>query len=261
MDEATGKVMADLPVTKSETNWTYGNPTYWVAGHTYTFEAIAPYNERIWEPTATGGDLTSINVSNNTGTQDILYATAQKKTPAKMDQNPGAVEFTFNHLLSKVKFTFKNAYTNENYTIKVKDIKITNAYKAGNFDMSSWTGSDETLTLNFGAATLKNGVEPGIITSGKSAESNTELLLIPSPAEKSYNITFTAELTIGQKTAGTYNLTSTITNVALEKGKSYNFTAFLNQTNIDPENPTAYPITFTVTKVEEWINGGDQHKI
>ena len=257
MDEATGVVMDGVKVSKSGASWTYTPLAYWVGGHTYTFEAVAPATGAIWTPVVNGGDLTGIKVTTNTGKQDILYATAEKTTPAKMETSPGAVAFTFKHMLAKVKFTFANAYTNANYTIKVSNIKIVNAYRAGEYNMTAWTGSDETLALNFGAATLANGAEPGKIEIGQKAESNEELLLIPSTVEKSYKITFTAELSVGTKVAGTYNLTSTITGAALEMGKSYNFTASLDHTNINPDGGTDFPIEFTVTEIEGWQNGGD----
>lgn len=258
MDAPEGIVLGDVQVTKSGAKWTYSPLAYWVGGHNYTFEAVAPASDRIWAPVTNGGDLTGIKVTANNGKQDILYATATKQTANPLEVSPGAVSFTFKHLLAKVKFTFTNGYENANYTIKIKDIKITNAYKAGDYNMTAWTGSDETLALDFGAATTVNGVEPAKIEINNSVESNNELLLIPSSAEKSYNITFTAELSIGAKVADTYNLTSTISGAAIEMGKSYNFTATLDQTNINPGGEgTTFPIEFTVKEVEGWQDGGD----
>ena len=261
MDAPAGKVLADVKVAKSGQAWTYSPLAYWVGGHTYTFAAVAPTTSRIWAPVENGGELKGFTVAANNGTQDILYSTkVQVETPAQMVSSPGAVAFTFKHMLAKVKFTFTNAYSNPNYTIKVSNIKITNAYKAGECNLTAWTGSDETLTLDFGNATTETSTqvntEAAKIEINNSARSNNELLLIPSTAEKSYNISFTAELSIGATVAGTYNLTSTISGVALEMGKSYNFTASLDQTNINPDG-ASFPIEFTVTGVDQWVDYQD----
>ncbi|MBQ7951941.1 MAG: fimbrillin family protein, partial [Alistipes sp.] len=58
---------------------------------------------------------------------DLLYASKLVITPETIAPQPEKVTLQFAHLLSKLKFTFTNAFTNANTSIKVKNITITDA--------------------------------------------------------------------------------------------------------------------------------------
>ena len=88
---------------------TYTPVQYWQAGHTYSFEAVAPtsVDGASFTAKSTGG---SFNYTNDASI-DLLYAKAADVTTASsLTGNPGAVHFTFKHLLSRVKFTFNNTF-------------------------------------------------------------------------------------------------------------------------------------------------------
>lgn len=171
----------------------------------------------------------------------MLYSKATDvTTPATIASQPAAVGFNFNHLLSRVKFTFVNGFpTNAVATISVKDVNISNAYKKGTITPAAtdavWNATDNTLSVDFVNVNATN-IEAG------NVEGETEHMYLIPVASPSYEVTFT--VTLDQNGATTdYEHTATIT-TGMEKGKSYNFTATLTPENVDPKN-TMYPIEFT----------------
>ena len=113
-------------------NGTYSPLQYWEPGYTYAFEAIAPKsgeNGVTFAAAKDGGTITFVSDSET----DLLYSkAADKTTDQEITTDPGKVGFTFKHLLSRVKFTFKNTFpANAAAKISVKDVKITNAYQNG----------------------------------------------------------------------------------------------------------------------------------
>lgn len=221
---------------------TYSPLQYWEANYTYAFEAIAPKNGEkgvTFAAAKNGGTITFVNDAET----DLLYSKATDViTPATIttEANVSPVSFTFNHLLSRVKFTFVNGFPAKAIAkISVKDVKISNAYKNGTITPATtdavWNATDDTLSVDF------VNVNATDIEAGNKEGETEHMYLIPV-ASPSYNVTFT--VTLDQNGATTdYEHTATIT-TGMEKGKSYNFTATLTPENVDPEN-TMYPIEFT----------------
>ena len=264
-------------VTGSKDNFTYVNTAYWNAGHTYYFHALAPMdseNAKVTAPTA--GDalgLSNVEFTNEAGTEDLLYSTytrtIEKGADLKDAANTGTVNLTFSHLLSKVKFSFKNTYTNPNIHFEVYEIQMT-APKVGNINLnkadwaknSKWelVGTDtDVTTLSFGTTDdIKQGMEQ---------ECETERLTIPATAEQKYLVTFKVKLYNGGvcvNEENPYNHDITLTGVDFEIGKAYDLYAELNANNIidpdDEENPdsNSYPIVFDVQEVKEWDQATDE---
>lgn len=290
MDDATGLFLGQNngeDVTGEKGNFTYQNTAYWNAGHTYYFHALAPMNSdnvTVTHPT-TGNALGLSNVKFDNevgdiepGTVDLLYSTYTRTIPSGKDalkdaDNTGKVEFTFSHLLSKVKFSFKNTYTNENIHFEVKNIQMT-APKTGNINLndadwkanSKWSlGTEENVTLAFGTT--------GDIKVGDTQESADERLTIPADETQEYTITFDILLYNGAVCANDkdeqgnyipYKHGITLKDYAFEIGKAYDLYAELNADNIiDPDDPyyedeNSYPIVFDVLKVEEWDQATDE---
>lgn len=250
MDDVNGTVFEAEEVTKSGDAWTYAHTQYWAPSHNYYFAALAPINGNWTLNTANASTLGAgiVNFINADGGEDLIYAKQFVSTPADINAQPAAVKLQFQHLLSKVKFTFQNGFTNDNAKVVVKDIKMS-AAAAGSIDLAvadyakGWVLS--------GDAVYAFGDLEATIGRGAKAESANERLMIPASADYRYNIEFTVELYMGEQLAQTFNETTQLTGVELEMGKAYNFSAVLNAANLG-----LYPITFDVV-VDEWVNAGD----
>lgn len=260
MDETSGIVLVDEDVTKGANGWSYANVQYWAPGHTYYFGALAPMNSANWDlDTSKAGKLGAgvVSFTNVDGTEDLLYSAVEVSTAdLKLGEGMDPVKLTFSHLLSKVKFTFKNGFATDNVSIKVKDVTMT-VPAAATLDLNTadwwegdkWVLGTENLTLQFGSVATTLGM-------GIADEADNERLTIPASAAYEYNVKFYVDVYMGDVLAiGNHEFTTTIKNIALQMGKAYNFSATIN-----PENLEMAPIVFEVVEVKEWIdqeiNGG-----
>ena len=197
-------------ITNNESDWKYEGTQYWIAGAKYNFAAIAPKSNAGWTTEScklVDNKVTTTLSFTNNGTTDLLYSNPDA-IEGKVSGNT-AVPFTFRHLLSKVKFSFTNNYNASNATIRVRDIKINNAYSKGDVTLTSaattWSNrsEDNKLVLSFGnAATGAVNAEEDF-ECGVTVESYNELLLIPGAAtpleddqNAGYKVTFTVDLLI-----------------------------------------------------------------
>ncbi len=249
---------------KVEKDGSYSPVQYWTVGHQYIFGAAAPYTNANWElvkleiPDFTDFDAVEFSFTNN-GTQDFMVAKTSADATTAIPTE--AVGFTFTHTLSKVKFSFENGFaSNSPYEIEVKNVKITDAYVTGvmYYDMIedelSWGNqADETLTLEFGdAVSSDTDTAADRFAPGEQVESYKELLLIPSPATKSYTVTFTATIYNGNVEIVTKDFTVTISGVELFDEYCYDFKAVLNQDNVFGGSESE--IKFSVVGVGGWGN-------
>ena len=254
----------DLADDQPKTGWEYEGTQYWIAGAKYNFNAVAPKTGGNWTKTAATKDATTLSFTNN-GTTDLLYAYATADGKA---EGNGAVAFTFRHVLSKVKFTFKNDYNATNATIRVKDVKITDAYSTGNVvltDATAWSTQSGKLELAFGNAVADDATstDAPAFAYNTTLESYKELLLIPGAGptvvegKKTYTVTFTVDLLVGNTVVKSYDHSI---NAAFtpEAGNSYNLTATINAENIDPEHKQE-PIEFTVNTLPGWGTTNNQN--
>ena len=112
MDSVDGTVFEGENVTKSGVDWTYVNTQYWLPNHTYYFAALAPMdsaNATVTPSTdvvASKLGLGKVVFTNVDGSEDLIYAKNSVTTAADINVQPEAVKHQFQHLLSKVKFTF-----------------------------------------------------------------------------------------------------------------------------------------------------------
>ena len=266
MNNATGVVFNDELVSRNGGAWTYANTQYWTP-NTYYFAALAPSNGRAWELTAASGDAAKLGVGTidftNDGTQDLLYwAGVSDNTANGVEDQP--VSILFNHLLSKVKFSFVNNMDNANAKLIVKNIVITNAETKGTLNLAVenwWDGENDwsvntTAPFAFGNAAVTSETAEEQIAQYAEIESYKHMLLFPVNNKK-FEVTFTVELWMGNAIAATYNHTSEVT-TTLEMGKAYDFKAVLNADNVtgstDPEDQLK-PIKFEV-EVIDWEEAG-----
>ena len=274
----------DKTVTGSEIKgtWTYEGTQYWIAGAKYNFAAVAPqtvdgklvysdaeYNVVKNEGVYTG--TTTLSFVNN-GKIDLLYAeaTAEGQAGSGDAEHPAnpKVGFNFRHVLSKVKFSFENKYNASNATIRVENVKITDAYKTADAELNAatnWsnkaTATDFVLEFGNAAVTAFDAKEP--FANGETVESYNELLMIPGAgatdkeiggvSSKVYTITFDVVLLVSKEEIKTYKHTI-YTTFAPEAGMRYNLKAVIKPENIDPEH-SQEPILFTVNEINDWDNG------
>ena len=171
-----GNIFNAEEVTGSKAGgYTYSPAQYWIPGATYHFTAIAPIEDAKWTYACLEGTNSqygtteaqhgTITFDNEAASaeQDLLWAYQTEATPTAFTEQPEAVGFAFQHMLSRAKFTFKNGFAEgSNIALKVKDVTITNAHKVGTITLDGenlpyvWTvaeGTTEapnTFARNFG---------------------------------------------------------------------------------------------------------------
>ena len=241
-------------VLSKESNWTYSPLRYWVAGNDYSFAAFAPAKDsNVSNATMTADKGLTFTFDNKTAgaTEDLLYADWAKTGVAA---NEGTVEFTFSHMLSRVRFDFASAVANENVQISVSDIQITNAASTADFTGVNegkmvWENAGADLTVGFetAGAKLANGGD----------ETSSSMYLIPLSSEKAYTVKF--NVTLHQKDLSkedeyvameTFAHEVTIPAKTYQSSYSYTFKATITDETIS-ENEM-YPILFDVVGVNGW---------
>ena len=249
----------------ASTGWSYDVLQYWVPGNTYTFGAIAPYSiatnvSNVALPKSAKKVEMAVAFTNTDANQvDLLHAAPMQIAGTDVTKTYSTpVHMTFNHQLSKVKFSFENA-VGMGYNVKVRNVKITDAYTNGTLTVAA-TGNtwgeqkNNNLALNFGNVVANDAKadEAAFIANAATLESYNEKLMIPMDATATYTVTFTAELFQGEVSLGSFNHTTTINGVEFKLGYCYDFKATLTHENIvDPENPLK-PIEFKVDGIEDW---------
>lgn len=256
-----GQIFAGEQVTSSDNGntWTYTPPKYWIEGNQYVFAAIAPARSsdiRVSDvATTTGVDKVTMKVAftNSDGTTDLLHAapTAIPKIDATFLANVQPVSMTFNHLLSKVKFTFKNLM-GQDYNIVVNDIQITNAKRTGDYIISEneakWNNvTDATLELGFG-----NVGSTDSKIANTNSEASKELLMIPYDDSGVYTVKFSIVLYQNDVEMNTYSHEVTIQKVELKSGYCYNFVAEVTPQTISGGDEELQQIVFSVSEIKEW---------
>lgn len=261
-------------------DWKYEGTQYWIAGANYNFCAVAPKTEGGWTKTSCAVEDNAINTAlsfTNNGTTDLLYAEHAQVEGAS--EGNEAVDFTFNHILSKVKFSFENAYNASSATIKVTDIKIINAFTTGTVALkqttAKWSGhATPSLELEFGMATDNEATTDVAEDTevaydfGKTYESQNELFLIPNAVPTNtvdhtdetgnttqttvngYKVTFNVVLLVSNQEIDTYSHTAYV-DFTPAPGCCYDIKAVINPENIDPEHDQE-PIEFTVNVLPSW---------
>jgi hypothetical protein len=152
----------------------------------------------------------------------------------------------FNHLLSRVKFSFVNGFpANSDVKLTVTNVKIDNAGTTAICTPSTktWAAATAFSDVEFASTAVAN------IPGEQSAETEHKYLI---PADiKNYTVSFTVVMTQGGVT-DTFNHTVTLSTdpLVLAAGMSYDLTATLDAQNINPDGDL-FPIEFTAT-VTPW---------
>ena len=250
MNSEKGIVFNDELVSRSGDSWVYTNLQYWLPGNHYHFAAFAGDRTDVQglpvEAAMGAEGLGTITFHNVEGTNDILYA----QTDRYAEATATPINLQFAHLLSKVKFTFKNGFANPNNYVVVSDITMDvpaygdltlnkAAYDAKEY---IWANHAETTTLQFGH--MNNAAKLAI---GGKETSDNERLTIPADADKEYTINFTVEVYNGEERGLVRDMEVKLTGFEFVAGRAYNLVATINQENLDLN-----AIEFQVV-VDEWI--------
>ena len=258
MDANTGVVFEGERVSKGEDGvWSYSNLQYWMAPHNYYFFAVAPVDDA--NITVDASEINpygigKISFVNEKGSCDLLYTEKEIFSDEAFVNAPQKVSLQFGHLLSKLKFSFTNCFTNENSYIVVKNITITDAPKLGeialnvNTDIAWQTTAGETTALVFGDV---EGAKR--LAVGESGDCATQCLTIPADNTRRYNIEFDVELYNGDQLGMTSHKVVKLEGQAFEIGKQYALQADITPDNI--ADKALQPIEFDVITVNSWVDG------
>lgn len=221
---------------------------YWIAGNFYNFAALVNADaQKVTKADSMPSSVVYTADYTSGNTADLLYATAS--APGLATNNP-TVGFTFNHLLSNVKFTVTNTMTTNVvgniYEYVVTDIAINNAYTTGTCALAAKTWSDQTNATKVVA--FGNVEAVGVVGQTESASSDYARLLIPATYDQNskLNVTFTLTTLLNGQSVNVENINLTPT-VTFEAGKAYNF--------VIEKGAPGEEIKFTVTTVNGWVNG------
>ena len=229
-DEVTGTVGSNI-VDEKETNlWTCTSvKQYWIKDAQYKFSALENAgtvtlgDDKL--PAKTTFDATAANV-------DLLYAEPVERTGIASGNAP--VEFTFNHLLSKVKFTVNNnSQAATDYSFDVKNITIT-CPKTGTIKL------DDKTWENLSAAAAYSVPKVTVDNSKASEECVNELLLIPG----SVSINYAVDIKCNGTVIATHTPAAAHT-ATLVGGFSYNFVVNVS---------VGEEITFSVDENASWTS-------
>lgn len=189
--------------------WECEKKQYWIPKASYKFTALVDMPQE----SITMADLLPETLSYSaTSQKDILYASAS--AVGELSGND-PVELIFEHLLSKVLFTFNNI--DGSATLTVSDIQISGLYLNGKYSISNGNWAENTeaqaeFVPNFGGAA---NIEPG-----KDATCDNERLVIPG----TYDITITFKVN-DNKGGQEQPIEAEINDFEFKRGHAYNFTA------------------------------------
>ena len=255
-------VFEGVSVTSNDqgSNWSYANTQYWVPRQTYRFAAVGPssaVSTANFTYEGTGGHngyLTfDYSLVDLTTSVDVVYAeSGDKTTPATItEQNPGAVEFTFGHIMSWIKIKFVHKMTN-GYKVTVSDVKVTGVQTNATFtgsDVStgSWTAPGTPAYLGTGTESV---AQPDIFDGANSFPLDAadescmvDFIAIPQTVR---TLIISFELTVVDSADNTLidgeAMSSTVSSAEWASNNIYVYTA-----NLEYGKVGIYPIQFTVS--------------
>ena len=258
-DNQTGTPFNGVVVSKdAQKGWIYTTPVYWENGYSYSFVALAPVDAFTMTAPNAYQNYGSIAFNNDAkaGETDLVYAAKDcGAVTVAANTCPKAVDLTFNHMLARVRFQFKNAM-DDGSTLTVTDVKITNAYKSGTaelkavFDDLEWV-PDKATDEATGELAFDNATTTDFDKSGSCVTGHKYMI----PATEAYQVTFKVTRNHNGVT-DEYTHNVPLPETAMKPGMSYQFTAEFTHKNINPDQELC-PITFTA-EVKGWEDFTDK---
>ena len=143
-------LMNGIKVSKSGSDWSYGDAIFWPESDV-DFYSVSPSEVTGVNITSSSQTITGFTVNADQASQvDLLYAV--NKDEKKAEHEASDVNINFRHALSQIIFKAKN--TNSNLKVSIKDVKVVNVVKGGDF------------TYPTSSTTSQNTSESGTITAG-----------------------------------------------------------------------------------------------
>lgn len=249
-----GQIFNNQLVAKSGDAFTYSPAQYWVANADYYFAAVAPAAKAEgYAAVAETPDAGVLSFNNETAAAntDLLFAYYKRDAVAEIKEAPAPVAFTFDHVLSRVKFSFKNGFAEgQNIELKVTNVNVKNAIANGTLALEAgvlaeqWADQTGAFNVAFGNA--------GATLAANAVGTTEHFYLIPANAYE-YNVTFDVTIYQAGVKLDTYKRSAKVT-VDLLRGNSYELAATLNASNVSDDGENAlYPIEFAINKVNEWV--------
>lgn len=250
-DNQIGKPFVGTQVTNAGGAWSYGVPVYWEKGYQYSFAAVAPAGVfEMVEAPADYQDYGKVKFNNGRGDTDLLWATNDKGLVTwEGNVCPAAVDLTFNHMLSRVRFNFVNAM-DDGSLLTVKDVTITNACTDGTVQLIADNAGLAWAAEGGAALLFDDAAETGFAQDASCTTGHKYMI----PTTKAYNVTFKVERE-HNGVVDTYEHSVNLTEMEMESGKSYQFKAEFTSQNINPDGALC-PIVFTAD-VNGWDAWGD----
>lgn len=248
--------------------WTYSPVRYWQSGD-YTFYAISPSSKGTGKLSGQGLEISFKNETNNIAGWDLstdqtdLLATCQTVSGTDQQTNedgPDKVELTFNHMLSKIKFSARSTEGND-IEIKVTKVEIYGNSKiaeglTGNTSSKPWEFATDITTTKDKPYINKTYEESEYINlTNEHAGILPELLVFPETFDKTNVPTIAVTYTINgsEKTKSARIIHNEEDGTTWLPGKIYDYKLSIS----------ADKITFAEPTVTPWADGGsaDNDKI
>ena len=235
-------------VSKGNEKWDYDGDVYWTVAQ-YYFGAYATKNasDQLTANTQVSFANRTLTFTNYTVNDDNdLVAALVEKPVGSITTDPGVVGFNFQHLLSKIQFTFVNNVTN--HKMYISNVNIAKYPATGTCTYSS-TGAEWDLVEDSENKPLSTTAEnAGIVKDGTYSDN---FLVIPTPAATTisdeYTVTFKATFKnasgeiVSEKVYPATKLNADV--LQWKPGYVYNYkaTLVLDQKRIEFGAPTVTP--------------------
>ena len=238
--------------------WEYeGNLEYWVAKQQYYFAAVGPADAVTGANfDYTGGGHLSFTYSQTDLAQstDVVYAEGAKKTDATITQDPGAVAFTFGHIMSWIQIKFVHKMTS-GYKVTVSDVTVTGVKTGADFTGTGTSTGTWGATLS-SDATFSNQTPANNELDAADESCMVDFIAIPQTVS-SLGISF--KLTVVDSANNTLisnkTMSSTVSSAKWDPNNIYVYTA-----NLEYGDVGIYPIKFTVSDFS-WGNTDDDNTL
>lgn len=256
--EAAAQIFNGVEVSKASGSWTYtGGLRPWIGGASYVFAAYAPATAAAPAVTS-AGYLSWENYDVSAKQYDLIYA-AQTATGQAAGSNT-TVQFTFNHLLSIVNFTFASSFGDADTKVAISNVKVSGVPSTATFTADNSVTASGNIGGSWGAASNNKDyaltIDPITTAEGTSSDN---IVVIPQSVP-AVTVSFTVNVTnaAGESLVTDKTFTSTIPTdevTAWTPGYKYNYVATITPASVELDY-----IQFNVASVTPWADAdeGDQ---